>query len=248
MTFGVNEPCHGRFSLSLSEKTAATARRATSSLEIRPLDPGSPQELGEAASILAAAFLDSPLFLMSFPSLSLRDRLLRRLFCAIIFDAVRHGRVEVAIRNEIVGLLVWYPPGAYPMSIWRILPQLRHYLVIALRSPRGVFRLFRAQRALERLRPSAPHCHGYFLGGLPGQTIGAALSRRVTAEADARQWPIYLETQSPRTRKLYQRLGFRPLRDVETLPGGPTTWTMWREPAMRHGGAGASCTNMRQNA
>jgi hypothetical protein len=30
---------------------------------------------------------------------------------------------------------------------------------------------------------------------------------------------------------LYIRVGFRMLEDgIETVPGGPLTWTMWREP------------------
>jgi hypothetical protein len=50
-------------------------------------------------------------------------------------------------------------------------------------------------------------------------------------EADDKGWPIYLETQERRSANLYARLGFKMLQDgIETLPGGPLTWTMWRAP------------------
>ena len=49
--------------------------------------------------------------------------------------------------------------------------------------------------------------------------------------ADETERPIYLETQECRCVNLYSRLGFRMLQNgIETWPGGPTTWTMWREP------------------
>jgi hypothetical protein len=49
--------------------------------------------------------------------------------------------------------------------------------------------------------------------------------------ADEVGHPIYLETQEPRAVNLYFRFGFRMLEDgIETVPGGPLTWTMWREP------------------
>jgi hypothetical protein len=45
--------------------------------------------------------------------------------------------------------------------------------------------------------------------------------------------PIYLETQEPRSMNLYSRFGFERLQDgIETFPGGPLTWTMWREPRL----------------
>jgi len=87
---------------------------------------------------------------------------------------------------------------------------------------------------LNRYRPKRPHCHGYFLGGRQGDHIGNVLIRRLFDDADALGMPVYLETQAPRTTKLYARIGFKMLEDgIETIPGGPLTWTMWREPRLR---------------
>jgi GNAT superfamily N-acetyltransferase len=188
-------------------------------------------DLDEAAIMLTDAFSDGALFRAAFPQATLRRKILHRLFRVVIDDAARFGRVEIAFNHKIVGLLIWYPPGFYPMSFFRVLRRLISYVTIAAASPAGVIKLFRAQKTLNRLRPKRAHCHGYFLGGQRGENIGVVLSRRVLQEADQNRWPIYLETQEPRAIKLYARLGFKILHnDVETLPGGPLTWTMWREP------------------
>jgi hypothetical protein len=186
-------------------------------------------ESDAAAALLAESFFDSPLFLFAFPSERERRFALPVLFRAIVDDALRYGRIEAAYADRMVGALLWYPPGAYPMTLRRELRGLGSYLRVLARSPLGVLRLYRAQAAFDRLRPSTPHCHGYFLGGQTGMRTGAALSRRMLGDADANHWPVYLETQDPRAVALYRRLGCVVLQDgVEILPGAPPTWTMWR--------------------
>lgn len=181
--------------------------------------------------MLARAFSDSPLFKLAFPRSDRRSKVLRKLFAIVVKDAVRFGRVDFTRNGAITGMLIWYPPGAYPMSLMRIFRFLPNYLSIALAHPVGVFTLFRAQSKLNELRPKRPHVHGYFLGGRQGEQIGRKLIAHALRETNERGWPIYLETQEQRALKLYARFGFRVLQaGVETPAGGPLTWTMWREP------------------
>lgn len=207
-----------------------------STFEVRELIvPAAPRELQAAAAMLACAFEGSPLFRSAFPQPASRGDILRRLFVAVVEDAARFGRVEIAYDDardgKIVGMLIWYPPGAYPMSAPRLLRFLPRCAGVAAANPLGVVTLCRAQRTLDRLRPKRPHCHGYFLGGRQGERVGSALIRRVLRQVDENDWPIYLETQEQRLTKLYARFGFETLQErVETFPGGPFTWTMWREP------------------
>ena len=204
------------------------SNRTVSNFEIRRLT-ADPSERDAAAGLLAESFFDSPLFLFAFPEADTRRVMLRFLFGAIVDDALRFGCVEAAFANQIVGALLWYPPGKYPMPLYRELYGLRSYLPILLGSPIGLLKLYRVQAALGRLRPERPHCHAYFLAGQTGLRTGVALSCRVLEEADANNWPIYLETQDPRAVLLYRRLGFLALHSgVEILPGVPATWTMWK--------------------
>jgi hypothetical protein len=191
---------------------------------------GAEAERASATALLVESFFESPLFLFAFPEPDDRRFALRALFAALVEDALRFGRVEAAYADRIVGALLWYPPGAYPLPLSRELLGLPNYLRVLARCPLGVVKLYRAQAALDRLRPAEPHSHGYFLGGQTGMRTGAALSRRMLDEADAHHWPVYLETQDPRAVVLYRRLGCVVLQEgVEILPGAPPTWTMWRE-------------------
>lgn len=203
----------------------------TPKFAVRPLTALSSAELAEATGMLAHAFDDGPLFSLAFPHAETRRKILPILFATVLKDAVRYGRVEVAHNGKIVGMIVWYPPGRYPMSGMRILRQLPDYLRMLAASPLGLMKLSRAQSVLNRCRPAEPHCHGYFLGGRQGEHVGSVLIKRLFNAADENGWPVYLETQAPRSTKLYARLGFKMREDgIETLPGGPPTWTMWREP------------------
>lgn len=182
--------------------------------------------------MLAQVFDESPLFRSVFPKPLARGSALRALFHALLDDAALFGYADAVLTDDdVVGALLWYPPGGYPMSRSRALRGLPSYLRIMANSPSGILKLYRAQRTLDRLRPAQPHCHGYFMAGRAGTRISALLGRRMLHEADANDWPVYLETQERRAVNLYLRLGFEILKsDVETFPGSPPTWTMWRHP------------------
>jgi hypothetical protein len=211
------------------------ASAAPAKLELRAVTAFSGPELEEAAAMLAFAFDDSPLMQLAFPRDSVRATVLRAMFAATLEDAARFGQIEIAYnQKKIVGMLIWYRPGRYPMSMLRMLRMLPVGARMVAASPAGFFKLLRAEMTFNRIRPKEPHCHGYFLGGRQGDHVGSVLIKRLFDHADALGMPIYLETQAPRTTKLYARLGFKMRENgIESLPGGPPTWTMWREPRTR---------------
>jgi len=205
-------------------------------LRLRRLSGPSTAELRETAAVLAHAFDDGPLARAALPHPAARSKSLRTLFGAALKDAVRFGRVEIAYNGKIVGAAVWYRSDRYPMPLARLLRLVPDYARVALTCPGGLFALWRAQRVLHRLLPKEPHCHLVFVGGRQGEQVGGALMQRLLEDADAEGLPIYLETQVSRLTELYGRFGFKVLTEgIETLPGGPATWTMWREPRARWG-------------
>ena len=127
--------------------------------------------------MLAYAFDEHPLFRLAFPKAASRSMFLQTLFATVLKDAIRFGRVDVACSHKIVGMLIWYPPGCYPMSKSRILRLLPHYARLVAVSPVGIMKLFRAQTTLNGFRPKQPHCHGYFLGGRQGERVGTVTPR-----------------------------------------------------------------------
>jgi len=200
-------------------------------VEVRRVTAMCDAEFREAVALLVKAFDGSTLFQLAFPEPATRCRLVDLLFTAALKDALRFGQVELAYNGRIAGVFIWYPPGLYPLSALRTLRLLPEYLRMLWAAPLGIAKLARANMTLNRVRPQVRHCHGYFLGGRPGEQVGSSLARRVLEIADEVGHPIYLETQEPRAVNLYTRLGFHILENgIETLPGGPLTWTMWREP------------------
>lgn len=121
--------------------------------ELRPLTTLSRADLQEATMMLAYAFDEHPLFRLAFPKAASRSKILQTLFTTVLKDAIRFGRVEVACSHKIVGMLIWYPPGCYPMSKSRILRLLPHYARLVAVSPVGLMKLFRAQTTLNGFRP-----------------------------------------------------------------------------------------------
>ncbi|MGW0826520.1 GNAT family N-acetyltransferase [Streptomyces sp. NPDC002845] len=63
-----------------------------------------------------------------------------------------------------------------------------------------------------------------------GEGLGTALMRSVLDRCDREGVPAYLEASNPRSRRLYERLGFVFTGRAVDLPDGPPLWPMWREP------------------
>jgi hypothetical protein len=206
----------------------------SSKVVIRPTTVLPAAQLREAASMLARAFDDGPLFQSAFPVAASRAKVLQALFTASLKDAMRFGRVEVASGVRIVGVLIWYRSGGYPIPAGRVLRLASEYARAVAACPRGIMKLFRAQQTFNRIRPTQPHYHALFIGACEGEHAGTELAKFLLKEADRAKMPIYLETQERRTVQWYGRLGFTVLQEgIEVFPGAPATWTMWREPGAR---------------
>ena len=118
---------------------------------------------------------------------------------------------------------VWVHPGT-PVTAGDV----RFYLSLyANRLFKGVYwALF-----VETRRPRAPHYLLLYLGVAlehQGAGLGGALLEEGLARADEEGVDAYLVASSPGSRRLYERHGFRVLREVR-LARGPSVWPMLRE-------------------
>jgi ribosomal protein S18 acetylase RimI-like enzyme len=90
--------------------------------------------------------------------------------------------------------------------------------------------------ALERHHPAGTaHHHLALLAVAPGhqgQGTGSMLLRAHHTALDDDAIPAFLEAATVRTRRLYQRHGykFRPDAPIRLPDAGPLMWPMWREP------------------
>jgi hypothetical protein len=223
-----------------SDATARLRKRLhelTSKIDVRRATAMPPAELQEAATMLAQCFRDHPLFVAAYAHPERRRKACETVFAAFLRDAQRYGLVDLAYDNGIVGVLIAYPPGSYPIPLVRKLRGMVAYLRIAAFSITGLLTLLRVETALLRLHPPQPHYYCFMVGAAPGhlKCAGLILAKRLMDVADHEGVPIYLEAQESSSADVYAQFGgCTVLHDgVELYPGGPRTWSLWREPSPR---------------
>lgn len=191
----------------------------------------------QAARLLTRSFREEPNFVDLFPDADARRRALPHVFGSLLRDATLNGRVYTAARDgELLGVAVWLPPGAFPLTIGRMARTLPDAVRMAAVAPRSLPRVLRFTAVAARLRPGEPHWYLAAVGVAPGaqrQGIGTRLLQPVLAEADATGHPAYLETHRLRNVAWYRRLGFAVRAATSLTPGGPTAWTMLRPGSSR---------------
>jgi ribosomal protein S18 acetylase RimI-like enzyme len=197
------------------------------------------ERLGDAAGLLARCFHANPNFVDLFPGERARFRALPRMFAAGLRDALGFGHVyaamrgvEGATRDELAGVAVWLPPGAFPLSAARQLRALPGLAGVLAAAPHSASRLLRYTASIARLHPDQPYWYLEVVGVDPeaqGLGVGTRLLELVLALADEMGQPCFLETMTERNVAWYRSLGFE-VRDagVRFVPGGPPNWTMIR--------------------
>ena len=180
--------------------------------ELRPLTTLSRTDLQEATTMLAYAFDEHPLFRLAFPKAVSRSKILQTLFITVLKDAIRFGPVELRAAIKSSAFVATLSASCCGQSC-------RPHE--AFPRPDDAQRVPPQGAALSRL-----------LSGWKAARTCRHRSCQVSVErSHDKGWSIYLETQERRSANLYARLGFKMLQDgIETLPGGPLTWTMWRAP------------------
>ncbi len=179
-------------------------------------------------AMLARAFDDDPVACFIFPSARRRPRGLRSFFrLQVGYDLLQTGVVTTT--PDLAGAAVWSPPDRPSLS------GVRGLLALLPLTPYVFGSLTRTVRFLARmeaLRPATPHWHLATLGTEPArqrQGVGSAVLAPVLSHCDRNGLPAYLESSKAANVPFYRRHGFDVTQEVAN-DGGPTLWTMWREP------------------
>lgn len=173
--------------------------------------------------------MDDPVSEWACPPESLRQRMLRRFFAAMLRAKLPAGFVHTDDARS--GAALWAPPGT-----WRITAAQGLRIAASFTHPRLWSRGPLVSRGLlgveRRHPPTPPHFYLAVLGvapGAQGRGLGSRLMQPVLELCDADGVPAYLESSKESNIAFYSRHGFRVTREI-TLPRGPTMWAMWREP------------------
>jgi len=191
-------------------------------------------DIDGAGATLAAAFHDDPVLSYLLPDTARRPARATRFFRTI-------ARVQLGLDHVYLhasrdggppdGVAIWAPPGHWKLptsTVARTLPELtRVFGTLTLRSL-GVL------ATMEKRHPrDPPHWYLEFVGTVPsrrGQGVATAVLAPVLDRADAESVPAYLENSNEANLGLYARLGFEVTDSFPVAKGGPTLWSMWREP------------------
>lgn len=188
------------------------------------LRPAQRQDVAHLAVSLGEAFYDDPVFGWLLPDEQRRQARLRRFFSVELERLVLvRGRAWTCAQRA--GVAMSLPPGAWHSPV---LVALAQGFAFGIRVPFAGGLLGRLE--LHHLR--RPHYYFPYIGVAPaaqGRGLGSQLMRPTLDRCDAEGLSAYLEASSERNAVLYERLGFRLLREL-SFAGSPPLRLMERRP------------------
>jgi ribosomal protein S18 acetylase RimI-like enzyme len=206
--------------------------RSPAAIEVGRLEP---QDAAAAAELYAASHAEYPGWRRVFPDRDVRVRALRPFMEATCRDAALHGRPLVARDDQgIVGVAMWMPPGAWPLSAGRMARMTPALLRVALAAPRSFPAFARIGSRTGKAHPGGRYWYLQAMGVHPRaqrRGVGKRLINPVLAEADDAGLPCYLQTSDPANIDYYRRFGFELVQpNIPVFPDGPGYIGMTRQP------------------
>lgn len=158
----------------------------------------------------------------------------RRAYVRLMLDeiALPRGVVDAAFAgDEVIGAALWAPPHTFELGLGETIAMLPSILAVV-----GFWRLFAVADALSAVddaRPAEPRWLLTLIGTVPGHRrrgVGAALMERGLERCDADGAPVVLETTHEPNIHFFRGFGFRATAERRLSPGGPSSWTLVRQP------------------
>jgi GNAT superfamily N-acetyltransferase len=197
--------------------------------------PATSADVAAAAATLAAAFQADPVMSHLLPDRTRGVAHLTRFFRIIGRIQLPFGHVYLrpaAVATDPPdGVAVWAPPGHWKLpttTVIRTLPEMTR--VFGRNTPRALGVLSTMEK---RHPPDPPHWYLEFVGTAPGRHgkgVATSVLAPILDRADAEGVPAYLENSNEVNLPLYGRFGFEVTGSFTAGKGGPTMWSMWREP------------------
>ena len=186
-----------------------------------------PADAAAISRVLSRSFFDEPVTCWITPDPQRRRALGPAMF-AIYVDA--YLPLETYITEQRDGVALWAWPGQEPVP-----EDFLDAFVSRVEAVCGedAPRVFELEALFAAHKPEAPHAQLQLMGTLPerqGQGIGSSVLADGLARCDGEGVAAYLEATSEGNKALYERHGFV-VTGTMALPGGPTLWAMWRDPA-----------------
>jgi GNAT superfamily N-acetyltransferase len=185
-------------------------------------------ELDAATDTIALAFHQDPVWQVALGAVDGPEADLRPFWRFYVEGARRYDTAFAGVDAGTVS--VWIPPGGTELSEDQEVG-IRH-LAEQMLAPDRVTALFELWDRFDEHHPhDEPHAYLSLLATRPslaGHGYGQAHLAADLARWDAARIPTYLESSNPRNNHRYQRQGFVPVGQFETVLDGAVVTTMWR--------------------
>jgi GNAT superfamily N-acetyltransferase len=163
--------------------------------------------------LLAASHLDHPAYEVLWPNPKSRMRALTAYLTVIARDAASWGGAVLAKDGDLeVGVALWLPPGAFPLSAARMARLSPTWLRMGLAAPRPTAALGLLGARMARGDWAEPTWYLRAIGVHPDARragVGSLLLAPVLAGADEEGIRCALHASDPRMVPYFQRHGFR---------------------------------------
>lgn len=183
-------------------------------------------------ALIGDAFQDDPVLSWLIPDSERRHGTVTCYFRAIVKHLyLPYGRIDMTA--DASGAALCLPAGVSAGGLPMLTELGLAWSFSKVSGVRGLLRAQALQATLRAKRPAQPHLYLHALGvraSQRGRGVGSALLREITGRCDHRQVRAYLENTNERNLPLYERYGFRILRELQVPDGGPPIWGMGRDP------------------
>jgi ribosomal protein S18 acetylase RimI-like enzyme len=195
------------------------------------------KDIPKAGVVLADAFQHDPVWTQFFRSEATIDQR-GVLFQSPIKYCLKYGEVYAPFEH-LEGIALWVPGDFADMTIWRLIRS--GAIISGMKAMKACTELARKQGRIlgplqaDRKANMKGRAYVYLMvlgvaSEFQGQGFGGKLLRALIEESEQVGVPIYVETETERNVRMYERFGFR-LLDQITLPIlNLPQWEMVREP------------------
>ena len=198
------------------------------------------KDISKAGAVLAEAFQNDPVLARILEEADIDMR--RAFFQSPVRYCSKYGNVY-APSESLEGIAAWVPGDLADMTIWRLIRSgtftsgMKMGMEMGLKITKLSLKMIPIFEPLEADRKINMKGRSYLylmvIGVAPqfqGQGFGGKLLGKLIEESEKARLPIYLETSTERNVRMYERLGFKPIKQ-EILPIiNLPQWELIREP------------------
>jgi GNAT superfamily N-acetyltransferase len=187
------------------------------------------EERSLVVSALCHAFFDDRIYRWLVPNDAQRRRSAETFYSRFVDACWPHGAVYAAAQG--LGAALWLPPHTHLLPDDEADAFVKE-LIDSAGDDDASERMANLLEVLDDHHPKEACWYLAFMGVEPaaqGRGIGGQLLTAVLTQADRDGIPAYLEASSPENQRLYQRHGFRTVREL-AVADSPTIYAMWRLP------------------